>query len=87
VKNICYLFETKQGIHILKGNIGDFIEYKVSAITNFNDELMRNQLLEIASNAWMTNDYVVFIESIEKIGINKIPKSYLLKYQIAKQKI
>lgn len=54
---------------------------------NYTSELMQKQVLEAASKAWEANDYLSFVDSIDKIGISKIPQSYQLKYKIAKQKL
>ncbi|MBP7210590.1 MAG: hypothetical protein KBA02_05285 [Paludibacteraceae bacterium] len=87
VQNLSIIFETKEGAEILKGDISSFIEFKLSEINNYNTELFKKQCLEFASRAWDIKDYVAFVESIDRIGISKIPKSYQLKYEIAKQKL
>ena len=87
VQNLFSLFETKEGSEILKGSIETFIKFKISEDNNYTSELLQRQALEAASRAWEANDYVAFVESIEEIGISKIPQSYQLKYKIAKQKL
>lgn len=87
LQNLSLLFETEEGIALLKGNIDDFIKFKKSEDNHYTSELLRKQALEVASRAWEANDYLAFIESIEEIGISKIPQSYQLKYKIAKQKL
>jgi hypothetical protein len=87
VQNLLSLFETKEGTELLKGDIDDFIKFKISEDNHYTSALLLKQGLEVASRAWEANDYVNFIESIEKIGIGKIPISYQLKYKIAKQKL
>ena len=87
LQNLSLLFETEEGIALLKGNIDDFIKFKKSEDNHYTSELLRKQALEVASRAWEANDYLAFIESIEEIGIRKIPQSYQLKYKIAKQKL
>lgn len=85
LQNLSLLFETKEGIEILRGNIDPFIKYKQSEINNFNTALILKQALEAASKAWKAKDYISFVEIIDKIGINNISQSYQLKYKIAKQ--
>jgi hypothetical protein len=87
VQNLSTLFETKKGAEILKGNIAPFIKFKLSEINDYNTELLKKQALEAASKAWEANDYVGFVENIDKVGVSKIPQSYQLKYKIAKQKL
>lgn len=87
VQNLSLLFETKEGIEILKGNVSLLKSIISQQSEDYTSEIMQKQALEIASRAWEANDYVTFIESIEEIGISKIPQSYQLKYKIAKQKL
>lgn len=87
VKNISLLFETKEGAEILKGNIAPFIKFELSEINDYNNDLLEKQALEVASKAWKANDYATFVDSIDKVGISKISRSYQLKYKIAKQKL
>lgn len=87
VQNLFLLFETKEGVEILKGNIS-LLESAISQQSkNYTSELLLNQELEISAKAWAVNDYAAFVESIDKIGVSKIPQSYQLKYKIAKQKL
>ena len=53
----------------------------------YTAELIERQALETASCAWKSNDFDAFVTSIDKIGIDKTPQSYQLKYKIAKQKL
>ena len=87
VQNLSVLFKTKEGVEILKGNIDAFINFKLSEAENYTSELIRKQILDAALKAWENNDYVTFRESIEKIGIDKVPQSFQLKYKIAKQRL
>lgn len=84
VKNATLLFESKRGSDLLKGNVEILKEtiYKQSEI--YTSEIILNQVLNIALKAWEVKDYMGFIENIDKIGIDKVPKSYQLKYQKAK---
>lgn len=87
VQNLSLLFETEEGIALLKGHIDDFIKFKISEDNHYTSELMEKQVLEVASKAWEASDYLSFVDSIDKIGFSKIPQSYQLKYKIAKQKL
>lgn len=87
VKNVVLLFQSKKGIDLLEGNVKllkDAI-YEQSEI--YTSEIIRNQILNIALKAWEVKDYIKYIGNIDKIGVDKVPKSYQLKYQKAKQKI
>jgi hypothetical protein len=87
VQNLFTFFETKEGVALLKGDIDDFIKFKISEDNNYTIELLQRQVLETASRAWERKNYKEFIKSIDEIDIEKIPQSYQLKYKIAKQKI
>lgn len=87
VQNLSTLFGTKKFIKILKGNIDEFIRFKISEDENYTSELIQRQVLEAASKAWERNDYKGFIKILNEIDIEKVPKSYQLKYKIANKKI
>jgi hypothetical protein len=48
--------------------------------------LLMEQTMDVASRAWEAKDYLAFIDSIDKIGVNILPISYQLKYKLAKEK-
>lgn len=50
----------------------------------YTDKLLKKQNLNIIDDAWKKKDYNQLIKSIDEIGLNEIPKSYQLKYKIAK---
>jgi hypothetical protein len=87
VQNLSVIFQQKEGIEILKGNINYLVEFIEKEINDYNLKIMHRQTLEIASKAWARNDYKAFIKSMDEIDIEKVSKSYQLKYQIAKQKL
>lgn len=87
IQNLSAIFKTKEGVSILKGNVEDFIKYNISEANDYTFELLQRQTLEIASKAWARNEYKEFVKNVDEIGIEKVPKSYQLKYKIAKQKI
>lgn len=87
VQNLSTLFETKEGISILQGNVKSLKSIVMQQSENYTGGLLLKQTLEISAKAWEANDYAAFVESIDKIGIANIPQSYQLKYKIAKQKL
>ncbi|MEY3499017.1 MAG: hypothetical protein RL308_686 [Bacteroidota bacterium] len=87
VQNLSTLFETKEGTALLKGNIDDFVKFKISEDNHYTLELVQHQTLEAALKAWERKDYKGFVESMNEIDFENIPLSYQLKYKIAKQKL
>jgi hypothetical protein len=87
VKNLGSLFTQKEGSEILKGNIKHLVKFMEQESSIYTSELIQRQTLETASKAWEKSDYKAFIKSIGEIGIEKLPQSYQLKYNIAKQKV
>ena len=87
VQNLSMLFATQEGIEILQGNVKNLKTFMIRQSDNYTFELLLKQALEISTKAWEANDYAAFVDSIDKIGISKLPQSYRLKYKIAKQKL
>lgn len=87
VQNLSLLFKQQKGVEILKGSIEPLDNFIKLQSEHYTSELVKRQALEAASKAWKANDYITFVKSIDKIGIDKIPQSYLLKYKIAMQKL
>lgn len=87
VQNLSAIFCTPEGIELLQGNVKPMKSIAIQQSDNYTSELLLNQGLEVASKAWEAKNYIAFVESINKIGISKIPQSYQLKYKIAKQKL
>ena len=87
VYNLSILFRTEKGVKILEGNVGLLKRIIDQQAKNYTSELIHEQVLESASKAWDANDYIMFVNIIDKIGINNVPYSYQLKYKIAKQKL
>ena len=87
VQNLSMLFATQEGIEILLGNVKSLKSIMIRQSDNYTFELLLKQALEISIKAWEANDYAAFINSIDKIGISKLPQSFRLKYKIAKQKL
>jgi len=85
-----FLLFTGKGYELLKKDskvLYDIAKFVETESEEYTSELLLKQALESASKAWETNDYVSFVDKIDKIGIAKIPQSYQLKYKIAKQKL
>ena len=87
VQNLSTLFATQEGIEILQGNVKKLKSIMIRQSDNYTFELLLKQALEISTKAWEANDYAAFVNSIDKIGINRLPQSYQLKYKIAMQKL
>lgn len=87
VENTILLFENKIGIEILKGDINLLRDSIEKQSRDYTLMIMQEQTLDSALKAWEVKDYMSFIKNIDIIGINKVPKSYQLKYGIAKQKV
>lgn len=87
VQNLALVFESKKGVEILKGNMESFQGTVILQSGNYTSELISKQLLDVASKAWKNNDYMTFIESMDKLEYGNIPRSYQSKYKIAKQKL
>lgn len=87
VQNISVLFGTPEGVELLQGNVKSLKNIAIQQSENYTSELLLKHGLEFALRAWEAKDYATFVESIDKIGIRKIPQSYQLKYKIAKQKL
>lgn len=87
VHNISIIFQQKEGIELLNGDIKKLIEFAEEESNDYTFRLLQKQALETASKAWEMNDYKAFIKSMDEIDIEKVPQSYQIKYKIAKQKL
>lgn len=87
VNNLAMIFEQKEGVEILRGNIKYLVKFIEQESNDYTFELVQRQTLQAASKAWENKDYKGFINSIDKMNIEKIPQSYQLKYKIAKEKL
>ena len=87
VQNLSTLFATQEGSEVLQGNVKILKNVTMRQSDDYMFELLLKQVLEISTKAWETNDYATFIDSVDKVGISKLPQSYRLKYKIAKQKL
>ncbi|WP_280670968.1 MULTISPECIES: hypothetical protein [unclassified Dysgonomonas] len=87
VQNLSVLFKTRKGAEMLNGNVEFLKKNIIQQSEDYTSELMQKQELEAAWEAWEVGDYEVFINKIDRIGVNKVPQSYQLKYKIAKHKL
>ncbi len=87
VENLSILLGTQEGVSILQGNVKSLKNVVTQQSENYTSELLLKQALKISAKAWEAKNYAAFVESIDEIGISKIPQSYQLKYKIAKQKL
>lgn len=87
VQNLFTLFSTHEGIELLRGNVKLLKSIMMQQSDNYTFEILLKQALETSKKAWEANDYAAFVYSLDRIGINKLPQSYRLKYEIAKQKL
>ncbi len=49
--------------------------------------ILQQQHLDAADNAWLSNNYRDFVKHLDLIDKTSLPKSYELKYSIAKKKL
>lgn len=87
VQNISSLFETNEGVTILQGDITPLKNVILQQSEDYASELLLKQTLEISEKAWKTKDYAAFVKILDKVGITRVPRSYQLKYKIAKQRL
>lgn len=87
VQNLSIIFQQKEGVEILNGDIKHLVEFIEKESNDYTFELVQQQTLEAASRAWERNDYKAFLKSIDEIDVEKAPQSYQLKYKIANQKL
>jgi len=88
VNNLAVFFEN-EGRQLITGNVYvlDAIErfiYKESAI--HTSQLIDKQSLDAADKAWEEGNYKDFIKYLDKIGRERLPLSYDLKYKMAREK-
>jgi hypothetical protein len=62
-------------------------EYSLQASRNYTQQIIKQQNINQADNAWIHKDYVNFIKYIDQIQTDLLPPSYLKKYKIALDKL
>lgn len=85
INNIRLFFEN-EGKLFLENNqrmIEEIEAYSKKRNEEYTNDLILRQTLELANNAWENKNLSVFIELINRIGLSKIPESYIMKYNIA----
>lgn len=89
--NSVVAFFKNTGKPILEGNDSLFSELEQldrERNIEYNSKISEQQNFKAIDKAWQNNDYFNFIKIIDEQMNNKIlPKSYSLKYKIAKQKL
>ncbi len=53
----------------------------------YTRQLLQRQNLDAADKAWLSNNYREFVRHLDLIDKSSLPKSYELKYSIAKKKL
>lgn len=89
INNLITFFEN-EGKSLLIGNereINDLEKFNLVRSKKYTLDLLHQQNLNEADKAWSQKDFKKFISIINKFGYEQFPKSYLLKYRIAKEKI
>lgn len=84
------MFFTGSGQILLNNDdeiLPDIVKYIENKSRIYTNKIIQKQAIEAASEAWMVKDYVTFVENIDKIGVNKVPESFKLKYKAAKRKL
>ena len=84
------LYSLLQNPKVQKMICGDIEKLKEISYENsheYTNKMLLEQQVKIASKAWDDRDYRMFIEVIDKLKMIDLPKSYQLKYEIAKKKI
>jgi len=82
-------FSTK-GYNLLKGDLTKFNELKRNRkerAERYTKELIEQQNLDAADNAWSLKNYSDFIRYLDLVEKRNLPNSYELKYSIAKNKL
>lgn len=83
-------FFTTNGKLILTGNRNTFEALKSDRdkrSEEYTKQLLHLQNLDAADKAWALNNYLDFVRHLSFIDMASLPKSYELKYSIAKKKL
>ncbi|RRQ46497.1 hypothetical protein [Chryseobacterium sp. SC28] len=87
INNLVIFFEN-EGESLLIGNkINDLEKFDLERSKIYTQNLLNQQNINAADKAWQQNDYENFVNIINGLNYEKLPKPYLLKYKIAKQKL
>ena len=84
--NNLILFFTKDAEKILIGEtkiLEDLIEFASARSKRYTEDLLKHQNLIELDKDWEIKNYKAFIKTIDKLNLNELPKSYMLKYKIA----
>ena len=89
VDNMAFILNNS-GSALLTGDESKLLEIKIYGEREsqaYTFQILQEQNLEAANQAWEMCNYKEFIKIIERMDKNKLPSSYQLKYKIANQKI
>ena len=79
-------FLNSEGKGILKGDLDklhELEEFEERQAKIYTSNLLREQRVRAADNAWTNKDYLTFVKEIDGIDLDHLPESYKLKYKIA----
>ncbi len=88
INNLALYFE-RDGKLILEGNdnfINKLYDTQKKESYDYTNKIIENQNLDLATKAWEKQDYLTFIQYIDKIDKKKLPLSMIKKYEISKRK-
>ena len=80
-------FISDKGNGILTGDsskLQELDEYEKERSRVYMNDINRRQNISIADKAWTKKDYLTFVKHIDLLDMENLPKSYALKYKIAK---
>lgn len=83
-------FLLTEGKGILTGDLNKIKElnnYQNKRAKKYTTDLIRDQNLRAANQAWDQMDYLLFIKHIDLLDKDSLPKSYALKHKIAWDRI
>ena len=67
--------------------INKLFDFDFERTRKYNAKLIKTQNLFAADTAWQNNDYKKFVQIIDKMNIEDLASSYLLKYKIGKRRM
>jgi len=83
-------FLNGSGIKILSGDkriFQDLSEFFERQSIEYTKQIVQMQNIHWADKAWLKNDYLAFIQFLDKTDKLQLPQSYLKKYKIAEDRL
>ena len=83
-------FLSNRGRGILTGDptkLQELDDYEKERSRVYTNDLVKRQNIRIADNAWGNRDYLTFVKHIDLVDKGSLPKSYALKYKMARDRI